>query len=164
MGEGGDGIGRSGPKTDLPERHELPLRPSSSVLPVDTLSSRDEGSAPAVSTALPCPRQQRRQFKKLRSSPQTVNAFQLQNYRGASPEEPRPAHKVQKPQRAHAATPKGLLRNVKYIRPGFYPSNLRTADKVREKRKEKGRRWSGRGKKKERKPVCCSVTTRKSNG
>ena len=137
-GGGGDGIGRSGPKTDLPERHELPLRPSSSVLSVDTLSSRDEGSAPAVSTALPCPRQQRRQFKKLRSSPQTVNAFQLQNYRGASPEEPRPAHKVRKPQRAHAATPKGLLRNVKYIRPGFYPSNLRTADKVRERKKKEG--------------------------
>ena len=98
---------------------------------MDTLSSRDEGSAPALFTALPCPRQQRRQFKKLKSSPQTVNAFQLQNYRGASPEEPRPAHKVQKPQRAHAATPQGSLRNVKYIRPGFYPSNLRTADKVK---------------------------------
>ena len=57
--KGGGGTGRNGPKTDLPEHHELPLRPSSSVLPVDTLSSRDEVSAPAVSTALPCPRQQR---------------------------------------------------------------------------------------------------------
>ena len=56
--------------------------------------------------------------------------------RGAGPKEPRPAHKVQKPQRAHAATPNSSLRNVKYIQPGFYPSNLRTSDKVKKKRKE----------------------------
>ena len=41
-----------------------------------------------------------------------------------------------KAQRAHAATPQGSLRNVKYIRPGFYPSNLRTADKVKIKIKK----------------------------